>query len=166
MATQAERKRCPIPGGNLSIPTPNSRIAFCVSPICPTMHSTDSAGMKQPSGAKSPRSCLRSMHWSAANHRREGAIFVSATGQGCPRATTAEVCEADYASAPSTQSSARGNTVHFSTLMAFSMLIGGSELCVRRRSGKLLIFRLTPRGFRRLRLEPTRSCRISSSTAS
>ncbi|MGA9578728.1 MAG: hypothetical protein WBV90_14035, partial [Terrimicrobiaceae bacterium] len=58
------------------------------------------------------------------------------------------------------------NTVHFSTLMAFSMLIGGSELCVRRRSGKLLIFRLTPRGFRRLRLEPTRSCRISSSTAS
>ena len=58
------------------------------------------------------------------------------------------------------------NTVHFSTLMAFSMLIGGSELCVRRRSGKLLIFRLTPRGFRRLRLEPTRSCRSSSSTAS
>ena len=64
------------------------------------------------------------------------------------------------------QHPAKCNTVHFSTLMAFSMLIGGSELCVRRRSGKLLIFRLTPRGFRRLRLEPTRSCRISSSTAS
>ena len=41
MATRAARKRCPIPGRNLSIPTPNSRIAFCVSPICPTMHSTE-----------------------------------------------------------------------------------------------------------------------------
>jgi hypothetical protein len=30
----------------------------------------------------------------------------------------------------------------------------------------LLILRLTPRGLRRLRLETTRSCRISSSTAS
>ena len=42
---------------------------------------------------------------------------------------------------------------------------GSSGLFVRRRSGKLLILRLTPRGLRRLRLETTRSCRISSSTA-
>src|SRR5712691_3406963 len=58
------------------------------------------------------------------------------------------------------------NTVHLSTLMAFLMLTGGGGLFVRRRSGKLLILRLTPRGLRRLRLETTRSWRISSSTAS
>jgi hypothetical protein len=57
------------------------------------------------------------------------------------------------------------NTVHFSTLMAFLMLMGGNGLFVRCRSGKLLIFRLTARGLRRLRLEMTRSWRISSSTA-
>ena len=58
------------------------------------------------------------------------------------------------------------NTVHFSTLIAFLMSIGGSGLSVRRRNGKLLILRLTPRGLRRLRLEETSSSRISSSTAS
>ena len=41
------------------------------------------------------------------------------------------------------------NTVHLSILMAFLMLIGGSGLSVRRRRGKLLIFRLTPRMLRR-----------------
>jgi hypothetical protein len=40
---------------------------------------------------------------------------------------------------------ARCNTVHLSTLMAFLMSIGGSGLFVCRRSGKLLILRLTPR---------------------
>jgi hypothetical protein len=58
------------------------------------------------------------------------------------------------------------DTVHFSTLIAFLMSIGGSGLSVRRRNGKLLILRLTPRGLRRLRLEETSSSRISSSTAS
>jgi hypothetical protein len=57
------------------------------------------------------------------------------------------------------------NTVHLSILMAFLISIGGSGLFVRRRSGKLLILRLTPRELRRLRLQTTRSCRISSSTA-
>jgi hypothetical protein len=56
------------------------------------------------------------------------------------------------------------NTVHLRTLMAFLMSTGGGGLFVRRRSGKLLILRLTPRGLRRLRLETTRSWRISSST--
>jgi hypothetical protein len=41
------------------------------------------------------------------------------------------------------------NTVHLSILIAFLMLIGGSGLSVRRRSGKLLIFRLMPRMFLR-----------------
>jgi hypothetical protein len=60
---------------------------------------------------------------------------------------------------------ANANTVHLSSLMAFLISIGGSGLFVRRRSGKLLILRLTPRELRRLRLQTTRSCRISSSTA-
>jgi hypothetical protein len=58
------------------------------------------------------------------------------------------------------------NTVHLSILMAFLMMMRGSDLYVRGRSGKLLILRLTPRKLRRLRLETTRSWRISSSTAS
>jgi len=56
------------------------------------------------------------------------------------------------------------NTVYLSILTTFSGLIGGNGLLPRGRSGKLLIFRFTPRGLRRLRLETTRSCRISSST--
>ena len=59
---------------------------------------------------------------------------------------------------------AKRNTVYLRTLTAFSGLIGGNGLIPRGRSGKLLIFRFTPRGLRRLRLETTRSCRISSST--
>jgi hypothetical protein len=61
---------------------------------------------------------------------------------------------------------ASSNAVHLSILTAFLMLIGFSWVAVFRRSGKLLILRLTPRGLRRLRLELTRSCRISSRTAS
>ncbi len=40
--------------------------------------------------------------------------------------------------------------------------IGGMGLAARERIGKLLIFRLTARGLRRLRLEATRSWRISA----
>jgi hypothetical protein len=56
------------------------------------------------------------------------------------------------------------NTVYLSILIALSALIGGNGLMRRGRRGKLLIFRFTPRGWRRLRLETTRSSRISSST--
>src|ERR1700757_4693349 len=45
------------------------------------------------------------------------------------------------------------------------MSITGRAQSVLRRIGKLLILRLTPRGLRRFRLETTRSCRISASTA-
>jgi hypothetical protein len=58
------------------------------------------------------------------------------------------------------------NTVHLRIRIAFVMLIGGGGLSARRRSGKQLILRLTPRGLRRSRLETTRSCRISSRTFS
>jgi len=58
------------------------------------------------------------------------------------------------------------NTVHLSILMAFLMSIGGRGFARRGRSGKLLILRLMPRGLRRLRLETTRSSRISFSTLS
>jgi predicted small metal-binding protein len=57
------------------------------------------------------------------------------------------------------------NTVHLTILMALRILILGSGLTRRGRSGKLLILRLTPRGFRRHRLDTTRSWRISSRTA-
>ena len=67
----------PAPGRNPLILAilPTSRVAFCVSPICPTSRSIASADMKQPCGAKSARSCLPSMHWIVANHKREGAVF-------------------------------------------------------------------------------------------
>src|ERR1019366_8196973 len=57
------------------------------------------------------------------------------------------------------------NTVHLTILMALGILILGSGLTCRGRSGKLLILRLTPRGLRRFRLDTTRSWRISSRTA-
>ena len=60
---------------------------------------------------------------------------------------------------------ASANTVHLSILIAFRKLIGGSGLAFRGRRGNLLIFRFTPRKLRRLRLDTTRSCRISSRTA-
>ena len=41
------------------------------------------------------------------------------------------------------------NTVHLMIRIAFLMLAGGRGLSVRRRRGKLLIFRLTPRLLRR-----------------
>jgi hypothetical protein len=59
---------------------------------------------------------------------------------------------------------AKPNTVYLSILIALSGLIGGSGWMRRGRRGKLLIFRFTPLGWRWLRLETTRSCRISSST--
>jgi hypothetical protein len=57
------------------------------------------------------------------------------------------------------------NTVHLMILTTFLRSIGGNGLACRGRSGKLLILRLTPRRLRRFRLETTRSCRISWSTA-
>src|SRR3990170_7290850 len=51
-------------------------------------------------------------------------------------------------------------------IMHFKMLIGVKGVESRRRSGKLVILRLTPRGLRRLRLDTTRSCNISSNKAS
>jgi hypothetical protein len=65
---------------------------------------------------------------------------------------------------PVAPTGARANTVYLSILIALSALIGGNGLMRRGRRGKLLIFRFTPRGWRRLRLETTRSSRISSST--
>jgi hypothetical protein len=58
------------------------------------------------------------------------------------------------------------NTVHLRRRIALTTSNGGGGLSPRRRSGKLLILRLTARGLRRLRLETTRSCRISSSARS
>ncbi|MGO9056964.1 MAG: PAS domain S-box protein, partial [Candidatus Binataceae bacterium] len=51
------------------------------------------------------------------------------------------------------------NTVHLSKRIALLISNGGGGGSPRRRSGKLPILRLTARGFRRLRLETTRSCR-------
>jgi hypothetical protein len=50
--------------------------------------------------------------------------------------------------------------------MQLLMLIDAKGLESRRRTGKLLILRLTPRGLRRLRLDTTRSSRSSSKTLS
>ena len=61
---------------------------------------------------------------------------------------------------------AKRNTVHFTILMTFWRSILGKGFEPRRRNGKLLILRLTPRGLRRLRLDTTRSSKISSNTAS
>jgi len=57
---------------------------------------------------------------------------------------------------------ARPNTVHLRRRIALAISSGGGGMTPRRRTGKLPILRLTARGLRRLRLETTRSCRISS----
>src|SRR5215471_13774708 len=62
---------------------------------------------------------------------------------------------------------ARRNTVHFSRILIDCLMFtGGSGLSDLRRSGKLLIFRLTPRLLRRWVRGGKRSWRISLSTAS
>ena len=66
-----------------SILAPTSRVAFCVSRICPTTRSIVSAAMKQPYGARLPRSCLPSMPWIAVNHGTDGVVFVTAPGKIC-----------------------------------------------------------------------------------
>ena len=71
------------PSKLLSILPLSSRVAFCVSPICPTTRSTASADMKQPFGAKPARSCLHLMPWIAANHGIEGAVYALAIGRDC-----------------------------------------------------------------------------------
>jgi hypothetical protein len=59
----------------------------------------------------------------------------------------------------------RSNTVHLTIKMVVEIAMVGRGLARGGRSGKLLILRLTPRGLRRLRLDTTRSCRISMRTA-
>src|ERR1039457_6766232 len=61
---------------------------------------------------------------------------------------------------------ARDNTVHLTMLMHFANSIRTLPQAPRGRRGKLLIWRFTPRGRRWPRLETTRSCRISFTTAS
>src|SRR5271170_7232464 len=58
------------------------------------------------------------------------------------------------------------NTVHLTILMHLENSIRSLQQVPRGRRGKLLILRFTPRGRRWPRLETTRSCRISSKTAS
>jgi len=41
------------------------------------------AGMKQSFGARPARSCLLSMHWIVANHKREGAVSIPIVGKTC-----------------------------------------------------------------------------------
>ena len=80
-----KQKQCPVQGPVLlnlpPIPPLTSRVAFCVSPICPTSRSIASADTKQPCGAKPAKSCSRSMHWIVVSHRREGAVSVSVAGK-------------------------------------------------------------------------------------
>ncbi len=66
---------------------------FCGLPICPTSRSTGSAGMKLSFGVKSAKSCLPSTHWTGANRKIEGAVFVSEGGKHCrlKHATTIEL---------------------------------------------------------------------------
>ena len=76
--SRTKRKPCRAPCRNLSnlpsIPPLSSRVAFCVSPICPITRSIASADMKQPFGAKPARSFLRLMPWIAANRGIENAV--------------------------------------------------------------------------------------------
>ena len=62
-------------------PPPTSRVAFCVSLICPTSLLIGSAAMKPSFGVKSAKSCLPSTRWIVANHKRGGAVSVAAAGQ-------------------------------------------------------------------------------------
>ena len=72
---------CRAPSRNPSIPPPTSRVAFCVSLICPTSLLIGSAAMKPSFGVKSAKSCLPSTRWIVANHKRGGAVSVAAAGQ-------------------------------------------------------------------------------------
>ena len=86
------------------------------------------------------------------------------TGVGRRRRWTAD--EKAQIIAESCERGFRPNTVHLRIRIAFLTLIDGRRLSVRRRSGKLLIFRLTQRLLRRCRRDGRRSCSISSSTVS
>ena len=59
---------------------------------------------------------------------------------------------------------AKSNTVHLTITMAFLRSKPWAMIAPPGRMGNLLILRLTLRGLCRLRLETTRSARISSST--
>ena len=84
-ASQTEQRRSPAQGRNRltppSILPAISRVAFCVLLICPTSRSIVSADMKQPCGARPARSCLLSMPWIVANHKKEGAVSSSVAGK-------------------------------------------------------------------------------------
>jgi hypothetical protein len=54
--------------------------------------------MKQPFGAKRARSCLPSMLWIAANHKREGAVFTSAAGNPDLQTDPTTIDQAHYTS--------------------------------------------------------------------
>ena len=78
-----KRKHDPALGRKSLIPLPTLHVAFCVWPICPPIRSTGLVGMKQPYGARPARSCLLSMHWVVANHKRDGVVSVTVTGKTC-----------------------------------------------------------------------------------
>ena len=92
MASQTQPKPGSVLGQPPLIPLPTSHVAFCGWPICPAFRSTGLAGMKQPFGAKPARSCLLSMHWIVANHKREGVVSASAARESC-RPTDAATIE-------------------------------------------------------------------------
>jgi hypothetical protein len=75
---------------------PTWHVVFCGWPTCPAVRSTASAAMKQPSGARPARSCLLSMFWIVANHKREGGVSGSEAGKICRPmdAMTIEPCGA------------------------------------------------------------------------
>ena len=79
-ASQTERKLGPALGRNPLTPPSTSHVAFCAWPICPPTRSTGLAAMKQSYGARRARSCLLSMPWIVANHKKEGAVFVWGAG--------------------------------------------------------------------------------------
>ena len=105
-ASQTERKPGPTRGRNLLIPPPSSHVAFCVWPICPATRSTGLAGMKQSFGARPARSCLLSMHWIVANHKRKAAVSVSQPARPAGRRTRRLLSCRTHPSTRSTQSSA------------------------------------------------------------
>jgi hypothetical protein len=66
-----------------AIPRSTLRVVFRAWPICPTSDSIVSPVMKQLFGAKPVRSCLLSMRWIVANHKKEAAVSVLAAETKC-----------------------------------------------------------------------------------
>ena len=93
-------------------------------------------------------------------------MFLVETGESRSRAETRRRCSCGpkIPRKKGTRTGASPNTVHLSILTVPGPLLPDGVLH-RVLVGKLLILRLTQRGFRRPRLDTTRSCRISASTA-